>query len=222
MATKVFSFDYDAGANIYVRIFGRTGSEVGQVFDDNDNAFKAAISATTHLVCTEKTLEDGTSKSSYTVSIDLADLNSTLALKDYVIKAYNNATPAATDVAVSDTLAFSVQASQYGEQEIDVTIDGANTSSAGSEVRYIVRLYVNGEMRTLDNADTMTLTVREQGGADLFTSGSTTPVTGQGYFEYDKTTPNFVDDRLYEHEAVITETASGFTFTKYDTQQVFG
>lgn len=221
MATKVFSFDYDAGANLYVRIFGRTGSEVGQVYDANDDTFKALGSATTpYLTCTEQTAENGTSYSSYTVSVDLSNINSTLAAKDYVIRAYDNATPAATDVAVGAKQEFTVQASRYGEQPITVSIEGCNTSSAGSEVRYLVRLYVNGEFYALDNAATGVLTVREQGGTDLFTSGTINPETGLGYFEYDKTTPGFTDDRLYEHEMVITE--SSVSVTRYVDWPVFG
>ena len=78
MATKVFSFDYDAGADLYVRIFGRTGSEVGQVYDADDDTFKALGSAATpYLPCTEQTAENGTSYSSYTVAVDLANINST-------------------------------------------------------------------------------------------------------------------------------------------------
>jgi len=222
MATKVFSFDTDAGADIYVRIFGRTGSEVGQVFDDSDDTFKALASATTpYITCTEQTAEDGTAYSSYTVSVDLATLNDTLALKDYVIRAYDNATPADTDVAVSGPLAFSVQAGEEGKQDITVSIDGCNTSSAGTEVRYLIRLYVNGTMRVLDNAATCVLTVREQGaGVDLFTSGSINPETGLGYFEHDETTPGFTDDRLYEHEVVITEDT--VAVTRLVDWQVFG
>lgn len=221
MATKVFSFDYDAGADLYVRIFGRTGSEVGQVYDADDDTFKALGSATTpYLTCTEQTAEDGTDKSSYTVAVDLANINSTLALKDYVIRAYDNATPAATDVAVGTKQEFSVQASRYGEQRIDVDINGCNTSSAGSEVHYLIRLYVNGEFYALDNAATGVLTVRVQGGTDLFNSGTINPVSGAGYFEYDKTTPNFTDDSLYEHEMVITE--NSVTVTRYADWQVFG
>lgn len=221
MATKVFSFAYDAGANVYVRIFGRTGSEVGQVFDDNDDTFKSLATATTpYLTCTEQTAEDGTSYSVYTVSVDLANINSTLAAKDYVIKAYDNASPADADVAISEELGFTVHASRYGEQPITVTVEGCNTSSAGSEVRYLIRLYVNGEFYSLANAATGVLTVREQGGTDLFTSGTINPVTGAGYFEYDKTTPSFTDDRLYEHEMVITE--SSVSVTRYVDWPVFG
>lgn len=221
MATKVFSFDYDAGADLYVRIFGRTGSEVGQVYDANDDTFKALGSATTpYIACTEQTAENGTSYSSYTVSVDLADINATLALKDYVIRAYDNATPAATDVAVGAKQEFSVQASRYGKQDITVSCVGAHTSSAGTETRYLIRLYVDGDFYVLDDTATGVLTVREQGGTDLFTSGTLNPETGLGYFEYDKTTPGFTDDRLYEHEIVITE--SSVAVTRYVDWQVFG
>jgi len=221
MATKVFSFDYDAGADMYVRIFGRTGSEVGQVYDADDDTFKVLGSATTpYLTCTEQTAEDGTDKSSYTVAVDLANINSTLALKDYVIRAYDNATPAATDVAVGAKQEFSVQASRYGAQEITTSVKGCFTSSAGDAVRYLIRLYVNGEFYELANAATGVLTVREQGGTDLFTSGTINPVTDAGYFEYDKSTPGFTDDRLYEHEIVITE--SSVAVTRYVDWQVFG
>lgn len=221
MATKVFSFDYDAGADLYVRIFGRTGSEVGQVYDADDDTFKALGSAATpYLPCTEQTAENGTSYSSYTVAVDLANINSTLALKDYVIRAYDNATPAATDVAVGAKQEFSVQASRYGQQDITTSVKGCFTSSAGDEVKYLIRLYVNGEFYELANAATGVLTVREQGGTDLFTSGSINPVTDAGYFEYDKSTPGFTDDRLYEHEIVITE--SSVAVTRYVDWQVFG
>lgn len=221
MATKVFSFDYDAGANIYVRIFGRTGAEVGQVYDADDDTFKALGSATTpYIDCTEQTAEDGTGFSSYTVSVDLSLINNTLALKDYVIKAYNNGTPDSTDIAVSETLAFSVQAARFGEQDITVSCKGCNTSSAGTSVKYLIRMYVNGEFYQLANAATGVLTVRVLGGADLFTSGSTNPVTGAGYFEYTQSTPEFAADSLYEHEIVITE--NSVAVTRYVDWPVFG
>jgi len=216
MATKVFSFDYDAGANLYVRIFGRTGSDVGKVYDADDDTFKALGSATTpYLACTEQTAENGTSYSSYTVAVDLANINSTLALKDYVIRAYDNATPAATDVAVGAKQEFSVQASRYGEQEITVDCKGCNTSSEGTSVKYLIRLNVNGEFYQLANAATGVLTVRVLGGTDLFNSGTLNPVTDAGYFEYTKASPNFTADSLYEHEIVIT-------VTRYVDWPVFG
>lgn len=225
MATKVFSFPYDASADVYVRIFGRTGSDVGKVYDADDDTFKSLGTATTpYIACTEQTSEDGTGLSVYTVSVDLADLNSTLAEKDFVIKAYDNSSPADTDAAISEELQFTVQASRYGVQDITATMDGCNTSSTGTAVRYLIRLYVNGEFYQLANSATCVLTVREQGsGTDKFTSsddGTLNPVTDAGYFEYTKTTPGFTDDRLYEHEAVITE--SGVSITRYSDWQVFG
>lgn len=221
MATKVFSIPYDAGSNVYARIFGRTGSEVGQVYDANDDTFKALGSATTpYIACTEQTAENGTSYSGYTVSVDLSNINSTLAANDYVIKFYDNATPASNDVAISGETAFTVQASRYGKQDITASIVGCFTSSAGTSVKYLMRLYVDGDFYQLANAATGVLTVREQGGADLFTSGTINPVTDSGYFEYTKSSPGFTDDRLYEHELVITE--SSVSFTRYDDWQVFG
>jgi len=221
MATKVFSFDYDAGADLYVRIFGRTGSEVGQVYDANDDTFKALGSATTpYIACTEQTAENGTSYSSYTVAVDLADINATLALKDYVIRAYDNSTPASTDVAVGAKQEFSVQASRYGKQDITVSCKGCNTSSAGTSVKYLIRMYVDGEFYQLANAAEGVLTVRVLGGTDLFTSGTLNPVTDEGYFEYTKTTPGWTNDSLYEHEIVITE--SSVAVTRYVDWQVFG
>jgi len=221
MATKVFSFAYDASADVYVRIFGRTGSDVGKVYDADDDTFKALGSATTpYIACTEQTAEDGTGLSVYTVSVDLADLNSTLAEKDFVIKAYDNSSPADTDAAISEELPFTVQASRYGVQELSASVVGCFTTTAGAAVKYLIRLYVNGEFYELANAATGVLTVREQGGTDLFTSGSINPVTDAGYFEYTKTSPGFTDDRLYEHEIVITE--SSVAVTRYVDWQVFG
>lgn len=225
MATKVFSFAYNASANVYVRIWGRTGSDVGKVYDANDDTFKAiGIATTPYLSCTEQTAEDGTGKSTYTVSVDLANINSTLAAKDFVIKAYNNSTPASTDVAISEELGFTIQASRYGKQDITASVVGCNTSSSGSAVKYLIRLYVDGDFYALDDTATCVLTVREQGsGVDKFTStddGTLNPETGLGYFEYTKTTPNFTDDRLYEHEVVITE--NSVSVTRYEDWQVFG
>lgn len=211
MAVKEFTFNYDSGANIYIRIFGRTGSELSKVFDANDNTFKSSISSTTHIVCTERALEDGTGKSAYTASVDLSNINSTFVLKDYVIKAFNNASPVAEDVSISETESFSVQVSDLGRRIIEPELGEAFTTTAGTEIRLSAYLKVDGERYILPGTASCTLTVREHGsGVNLYSETET--ANAQGRFELSKNNPNYTADRLYNHSVAIS--VDSVTFTK--------
>lgn len=213
MATEVFSFDYDAGANIYIRIYGRTGDKLHKVFDFNDSTFKAAgTTATQLLTCDEQAGEDGTGKSSYTAAVDLAALNSTLKYEGFVIRAFDNASPAVSDVAVSGPLSFHVQAGEEGRRHIEPELEGAFTTTSGVEVRISAYLKVDGQRYTLEEGvASCTLTVREHGeGVNLYQVTETADALGR--FELSQEFPDYDADRLYNHSVAIN--VDGLTFTK--------
>lgn len=213
MAITTITFDFNAGADIYVRIFGRTGSELGLVFDADDNTFKDPAGATTtpHLACTEKPYENGTGKSSYIVTVDLANINSTFVLKDYVVRAFDNATPSFNDQAIGETVAFSVQVSDLGRRQIEPELVAAFTTTQGVEVRLSAFLNVDGERYVLPGTAIGTIVVREHGeGTNLYTVAGT--ANAQGRFELFQELPNYTADRLYNHSVTIT--VDGVAFTK--------
>lgn len=212
MATEVFSFDHDAGADVYLRIWGRTGSDVGKVFDFDDSTFKALSAATTpFLACDEQEDEDGTGKSSYTAAVDLADLNSTFVLKNFVIRVYDNGTPAAADVAIGDPLSITVQVGQLGQRVIEPVLGACFTTTAGVEVRLSAYLSVDGQRYALPGTAICTVVVREHGeGTNLYAVADT--ANADGRFELSKELPGYTADRIYNHSATIT--VDGVAFTK--------
>ncbi|MCA9013693.1 MAG: hypothetical protein KDA77_00045 [Planctomycetaceae bacterium] len=213
MATTTITFDYNSGANIYIRIFGRTGSQLGLVFDAADNTFKdpAGTTTTPYIQCTERAYEDGTGKSSYTATVDLSNINSTFVLKDYVVRAFDNATPSFNDQAIGEPVPFSVQVSDLGRRQIEPELGAAFTTTSGVEVRLSVFLNVDGERYVLPGTAIGTIVVREHGeGTNLYTVAGT--ANAQGRFELSQELPNYTGDRLYNHSVTIT--VDGVAFTK--------
>lgn len=218
MATETFHAQHTAGADVYFRIFDVSG----QVFDFNDNTFKALASATTpYVTATERTGMGGSAKSGYTAAVDLANVNNTGSATRIVVKAYDNATPADTDDPITAVAPqyFTVQFGKLGERTIVCRCEAAMTSSAGSEIRFLAWLEHGGEKITLA-AGTCTITVREHGaGAALFTDINATPIAS-GLFESSQSSPGFTDDRVYEVDCQIVE--NGNTHITVGALAVFG
>ena len=216
--TETFYIEDVSGANIYFRIFGLTGAEAGQVFDFDDNTFKALSGAVTpYVAATERADMSGTGRSGYTAAIDLATINLTGTAKRYLLQAYNNVAPANGDNPISDGTAFVVQFGDTGDGPLDVDFDGAFTTTAGVAVRFIVGLTKRGlpvDLNAVDAAAEVVITAREHGaGVDLFVTAGDT-VNAAGRFEVTELTPGYTDDRVYLHTIEITENGNTHTFHK--------
>ena len=168
MASHVFTLPrYDAGADVYFRIF----NDSGQVFDFSDLAFKALASATTpYIAATERADMDGTGFSAYQATLNLAQINGTPTSKHYTLKAYNNAAPADTDVAVSDALDVVVQLGELGEGELIGQAEVSVKSTAGTTAQAKAWLERNGRKVTLD--DTGGIAFTADAGTDTITSAA--------------------------------------------------
>jgi hypothetical protein len=217
MASHTFGQDFTASRNCYAVVYNAAGN----VFDFNDNTFKALASATTPFAaCTEQTSGGGTGQSTYVVTINLALLNKTLDTVRYGITFFDRAggTPAPlTDTAWTYRSPFSVQAAEIGDDELAVEFCPCFTSTAGTTMRALVTVLRNGKpvnVYTLDSAATCTVTAREHGaGSDLFTTSAAT-VSSNGDFAVSQASPGYTSDRAYQHTIAITvnSTTTSFRF----------
>lgn len=216
MATETFLFDrYPDSSDLYVRVF----DESGQVFDFADDTYKATLAAATtpFLAMTEVADVDGTGYSGYTVAIDLDRLNATGAKKRLILKVYDSATPAATDVAVSGGKGFTVQFGQLGERDVVAQVEINVKSTEGLAAQVAAWLEHGGQkvpIATVDPAASASVTLREHGsGIDLFTLPLSAAAIESDVFEGEQATPGFTDDRQYEVEVSITENGNTHTST---------
>lgn len=217
MATESILYQHDPAATIYASIF----NVAGEVFDFNDNTFKALGGATTpYLALTEYTAPGGSAFSFYAASFDLADINNTATRAQYAISIYEQAggSPApSTDTVLSNPSPFSVRFGATGDWEVRHQIDGCFTTTAGTTVRFLVKTSYGDQriaLETVDPTATAALAVREYGaGADLFTISATT-VNAAGIFELEKANPGYTADRLYKY--TLTIVINGVTFTFVD------
>lgn len=212
MTSEIFTFEHSASADVYLRLFNSSG----QVFDFNDDTFKALASCTTpYVAATERADMGGTGRSGYQATIDLADVNNTGAANRYSVKAYDNATPADTDNPISDELGITVQFGKLGEREIRVAFEAALTTTAGAAIRHIAWLEHGGEqvdLSAVDASATCDIAVREYGaGSDLYTDNSNTLAAGTDRFETETSSPGFTDDRVYLFTVTITENSIAHT-----------
>ncbi len=102
MTTERFSFTGIAGTGHYLAIF----NAAGQVFDWNDNTFKALASATTKATsATEQADLGGTGKSAFIKDVDLSLLNNTTTPAKFRCDWYTHAD---ATILVSNTVEFAV------------------------------------------------------------------------------------------------------------------
>jgi len=216
MASYVWNVDYTETKNIYAVITNAAGS----VLDFNDNTFKALGSATTPTVAlTEQTGGGGSGKSNYIYSLDLSRLNKSLATVRYWITFYERAGGSAaplTDTAINYRTPFSVQAAEFGEDELDIEFCPVYTTISGTPtMRGIVTILRNGkpiDVYALDTSATCTVTAREHGaGVDLYASSAAT-VTSQGDFNVSQASPGYTADRAYQHTIAATVSGTATTF----------
>lgn len=139
---KFFSDSYAAGSDVYARLF----NDSGQVFDFSDSTFKATIAACTtpQVVATEVAGMDGTGFSDYYVSIDLATVNDLPTVGRYIVKFYDNATPAAADIAVTAALPLTVSYGMIGERATITQCESNVKSTEGLAAQVAAWLEVEG------------------------------------------------------------------------------
>lgn len=208
-----YKVDYASGSNVYIRLW----NDSHEVFDFNDNTFKAIGSATTpHRLCTynssEKLYRTNT-------AIDWEVVWNKGSPYRVTVLAYDNATPASSDVAITVPNQLIVQFGQIGEKEIVCGLDAVFTSTAGTELRLLSWLERGGQTIPLA-AGSCTVTVREHGaGVDLFTVTDAAP-NAAGHFELTQSSPGFTADRVYRALVVIAENST--TWTTTHTLPVFG
>ncbi|MBW3538756.1 MAG: hypothetical protein KY476_00650 [Planctomycetes bacterium] len=222
MASQVFTLDrHEAGKSVYFRLF----NDSGQVFDFNDNTFKALAGATTpYVVATERGDMDGAGLSGYQATINLANVNKTPTAKHYTLKAYANPAPADADVSIADALDVIVQLGELGEGELIVQAEVSVKSTAGLTAQVKAWLERNGrkiDVDTLDAATSASVTLREHGSAiDLFSKALAAADLKEDIFEGEQATPGFTDDRQFDVEATIT--VNGVAVTTHHSAVVIG
>lgn len=214
-----------AGGSLYIRVLGLTGSEAGKVLDFSDNTFKALASCTTpYQTATERTAFAGTGRSGYTTDLDLSEVNAEAVERAYLVKWYNNGSPADADTAIAETDVFIVANSREGVRGWTVQCELGVKSTAGSTAQLSVWLEHGGERVDLDGIDatpTMSTLVREHGaGSPLFTATGDAGDLTNDVFEVEQSSPGFTDDRLYEVTASIT--VNGTTYSTTRTIAVIG
>lgn len=110
-----FAYEGEEGLDAYMRIFDATGL----VFDFADNQFRSlATAATPFLGMTEKTAMNGTGYSAYIASIDVSNIYSLDEAKQLFWRVYNNATPADSDVSISELRSILVSAGRVVPETI--------------------------------------------------------------------------------------------------------
>lgn len=217
MATETLVVQHTASKNVYFALF----ESDGDVFDFNDNTFKAIAGATTpYVAATEESDLGGVGRSVYVASVNLANVHDHGVPKDVIVQAYERAggTPAPlTDTVIALPSYVKVQFAEVGELPLTVEIVPCFTSTAGTEVRLFAKLMRGGKpvpIATYDAGATLALAVREHGAVgDLFTIGAT--VVGASHvWELTQAAPGYTADRLYKYTATLVE--NGNTHTDLD------
>lgn len=203
MATERFTYDGVASLNAYLRIH----NTAGLVLDYSDNTFKALGSATTpNATMTEVAAAGGTGFSRYYVDVDLSLLNDTGDRQFFSASVCDNASPAASDVAVSGSVDFAVQFAQMGVAEVVAQGEVNVKSTAGSTAQVTAWLEHGGNsidvgtnggtVFTAAVSDTCTSTAHGLSNGDvlLLTTSNTLP-TGLSlatpYYVINKTNDTF-------------------------------
>lgn len=171
------------------------------------------LNATPYVSATEQTLSGGDGLSNYHASLDLADLNNTGTLGNYLVQLFEQAgadpDPLA-DSAVSGAGSLVVQFGKLGERHVRVKAQPHIESTNGNQFLIAAWLEVDGEV-WIDATATCQATV-VQHDSDSATPQFPTVSTVNfgapnidGRFEYTKTTPGFDDDRSYYQQIRIVE-----------------
>jgi hypothetical protein len=223
MATRPVCLLENSSYAAYVRVYGLTGAQLGQVLDFADNTFKPLGSATTPYQ-TATAVASGTGKSLYVANLDLDELNPDAVDRAYRIQWYNNASPAAGDVPLAVEAPLRVIAGRAEPVRVEVQVELAVKSTAGLAAQLSVWLEIDGQRIPVDDLDataTCSVLVREHGaGAPLFTAtGDVSDVTNH-VFEIEQASPGFTDDRIFEVTASIT--VNGTTWSSTHARAVIG
>lgn len=216
---------YDAGANIYCRLF----NSQWQAFDFDDDTFKALASGTTpQIAATEVAAALGTGQSGYYVDLTPADIHAG-TVEPFLAFFYDNASPAITDNPVVNPIEFHLEAGletdpwgAYWTLEPEINMK----STDGSAAQLALRLLRNGVPFAIDDLDaspTATVTVREHGASAAtlkFTKSFTSADLVAGILEGEVSSPGLVGDR--QHDVRATLTAGDFSFSAGHQQHSFG
>ena len=208
MSTITFEYEGASGGAFAIRVIGLTGSQAGQVLDFNDNTFKAIGSATTpYAAATERTGINGTGKSSYTIALNLANVNSSEVAQQYLVKWYTGATPATTVTPVkSEAIITVLFGAIAGEVTVEFEINVKSTAGAAAQIGvWLIHRGEKVDLTTIDATPALSVEVREHAsGSALFTAtGDDTDVFDKR-FEVEQASPGFTDDRQYAAEVVVT------------------
>lgn len=197
---KTFTCNHTAGADIYFRIYNSDG----EVFDFDDDTFKALGSATTpYIVATEQPDADGTGRSDYAAEIDTALISDGSIPAEFRIKYFDNATPAAGDLAIGGT---TFRIPELATEIYECHAEGALLTTAGNEIRITAWLTYNGQTLPVTSG-TCSIAIREHSASsDLLVLNSASPDV-LGRFEFTQSNPGFTDDRLYMARITITVSA---------------
>ena len=167
MTTRNFYYVGDAGLDAYVRIFNSDGL----AFDFNDSTFKAIGSATTpQQVMTERTALNGTGQSGYVTALDLGAIHDGLGPMEFFGQVYDNATPAATDVAISDPLGITIELGDIGRRQRIAWAEISVKSAAGNDAQIAAWLEADGERVEIHEVNGTVFTA--DAGTDFCTSAT--------------------------------------------------
>ena len=208
MASEDFTHRNTASRNVYFRLFE---TSTGNVFDFNDNTFKALAGATTPSVAaTERGDMDGTGYSVYVANINLSNVHNEGVAKYIIAKAYDNAAPADADISISDDIGIYVQFGELKKKTVVAVGSVSVKSTAGTTAQVRCWLERDGKkvkgLSTIDAAISAIVVVREHGsGSNLFSKALVVGDLQNDTFEAEQASPGFVDDRMYDIESTITE-----------------
>lgn len=219
MATIPLFVERTAGQTVYFTLW----NSAGQVFDFDDNTFKAVGSAVTPALAATERTGPGGSVSHYTANLDLADVHmggNVLRLWVAAFQQVGGSPAPATDTTLTipeSQRLLDIQFAEQGIGQLRLEVAPAFTTTAGLEMRLRAALTRNGvkvPLETYDAAATLALAVREQGaGSDLFTISATT-VGADGLFDLDQADPEFTSDRVYSFIYTLVENGNTHTFVE--------
>lgn len=222
MATRRISSLATTGWNVY---FVLTRLSDGKVFDWSDNSWKVLASATTPGVAMSSLVSWGSSVSMFAGDLNMTTVNNTTTPVDVAVTAFHRAggSPApATDTPITQGDPFTIVNGDIAVTtgplgtgfQLDVTVDTTTTAGTTSHVK-VQMLDVAGQLinlNTLDPSATCAVAVIRDGNFAQFslTTGNFGAPNAQGWFEADKTNPNYTTDIGYT--AIATVVTGGFTY----------
>jgi hypothetical protein len=224
-----FTYQAASGGAYAIRVIGLSGSQAGQVFDFAGDDFAAIGGATTpYLAAMELTGIAGTGQSIYTVPLNLALINPTLAPNWYQVAWYPGAPPNTAQNPVKLENVIIVQNGNLGPRALTVMLEQNVESTLGDKVDFSVWLEDGGQVVPIDTIDTNctgSIVVRQfKSGANAFTIPLVVGNVINHCFEvqYNPTpgTAVYTDDRQYE--ALASVTCLGVTIVSKTQRVVIG